>query len=508
MVGRRRGALARLAAHDRDEAGAESLHARIVLVAAGLVDGALTAVRGLQRHYRQAIRLHAAIAAVLADGAVDQQAARRIRELVLLAAPALLGRAGLVVDQHGDAGRGAQLALHRVQVAAVVHLDAGAQGDAAVFFRLVGGDDDARHVLAAQLLADLRHRYRPVDRLAAGHGHGVVEQDLVGDVGARGHGLADRQVARVVIRAFAHVLEHVRHLYIGRQADPVGAFAAHLGQAAGVAVHPGRHVMAAHAGQRLAAFGHLGGGAVRTARTEVGAPAHAVGVIGKRRRTRERFGRGAARHMARAAQPRGQRGGQQRRPQLPGGRNQLGAIQPGLAGHAGALRQVEQQVLDLAFDDRAFFLDDQDVPQALREFDQARSVQRPGQAGLVDAHRRLGADGVQAQPMQGLHGVQVRLAHRDDAERGARGRADQPVQRMAARERAHRAQPAVHAQFDRRRQKVARGVFQLFGGQFRVVGHLVGGRRLEHERLAAFHGFRHRLERDPCAAVARQRPAP
>lgn len=124
---------ARLAAHDRDEAGAESLHARIVLVAAGLVDGALTAVRGLQRHYRQAIRLHAAIAAALADGAVDQQAARRIRELVLLAAPALLGRAGLVVDQHGDAGRGAQLALHRVQVAAVVHLDAGAQGDAAVF---------------------------------------------------------------------------------------------------------------------------------------------------------------------------------------------------------------------------------------------------------------------------------------------------------------------------------------------------------------------------------------
>src|SRR5690606_40877940 len=53
--------------------------------------------------------LRAAIAAAFAYGAVDQQPARRVGELVLLAAPALFRRAGLVVDQHGHAGGGPQL---------------------------------------------------------------------------------------------------------------------------------------------------------------------------------------------------------------------------------------------------------------------------------------------------------------------------------------------------------------------------------------------------------------
>src|SRR5690606_3869098 len=154
-----------------------------------------------------------------------------------------------------------------------------------VLYGLVVIDYVARVIFAAQLLADLRHRDRAVHRLATGHGDRVVEQDLVGDVGARRHRLADRQVAGMIIGAFAHVLEHVRHFYIAGQADPVGALAAHLGQAAGVAVHPRGHVMATHAGQRLAAFGHFGRAVVRAARTEIGAPAHAIGIVGQRRRT-------------------------------------------------------------------------------------------------------------------------------------------------------------------------------------------------------------------------------
>ncbi|MNI76130.1 hypothetical protein D3C73_1323380 [compost metagenome] len=53
------------------------------------------------------------------------------------------------MDQHGHAGNLAQLALHRVQLAAMVHLDVGAQVHALVFFGLVAGDDDARHIFAA-----------------------------------------------------------------------------------------------------------------------------------------------------------------------------------------------------------------------------------------------------------------------------------------------------------------------------------------------------------------------
>ena len=44
-----------------------------------------------------------------------------------LAAAALLGGAGLVVDEHGDARQLAQLALHRVELVAVEDLDAGGE---------------------------------------------------------------------------------------------------------------------------------------------------------------------------------------------------------------------------------------------------------------------------------------------------------------------------------------------------------------------------------------------
>ncbi|SAI33726.1 Uncharacterised protein [Bordetella trematum] len=256
---------ARAPALDRHEAGAEAFGAGVILVAAGLVNRALAAIGRLQRHDGQAVRLLAAVAAALAHGAVDEQPAGRIGEGFFLAAAALLGGAGLVVDQDGHARRGAQLALQGVELATVMHLDAGAEIDAGIFFRFVGGDHDARHVLAAQLLADLGHRDGAVHRLAAGHGHGIVEQDFVGDVGARGHCLADGQVAGVVVSALAHVLKDMRGLDIGRQPDPVHALAAHLGQACGVALHPGCHIVAAHPGARLAAFGHPGRGVVRTA---------------------------------------------------------------------------------------------------------------------------------------------------------------------------------------------------------------------------------------------------
>ena len=150
--------LAQRAAFDRHERRAEALHARIVLVARRLVDRALAAELGLHRRDRHAVRLHAAIAAAFAHQLVDDDALGRVRELAALAPPALLRRAGLVVEQHRDARNLAQLALHGVELVAMVDADVAGEVAGRIFVRLVADDDDA--------LARLRPR--PASRSSAG----------------------------------------------------------------------------------------------------------------------------------------------------------------------------------------------------------------------------------------------------------------------------------------------------------------------------------------------------
>ena len=77
--------------------------------------------------HRDAVRLLRAIAAALAHRLVDEDALRRIGIRAALAAAALLGGAGLVVDQDGQARDLAQLALHRVELVAMADLDAGGE---------------------------------------------------------------------------------------------------------------------------------------------------------------------------------------------------------------------------------------------------------------------------------------------------------------------------------------------------------------------------------------------
>ena len=96
-------ALADAAAFDRDEARAEAVEAGEVLVAGRLVDGALVAELGLDRHDAEAVRLGRAVAAALAHRLVDEHALGGIGVGAALAAAALLGGAGLVVDQDRDA---------------------------------------------------------------------------------------------------------------------------------------------------------------------------------------------------------------------------------------------------------------------------------------------------------------------------------------------------------------------------------------------------------------------
>jgi hypothetical protein len=88
---------------------------------------------------------------------------------------------------------------------------------------------DLHHAVALGPLAHL---------LAAGHGHRVVVEQLVGDVHARRDALANGQDAAVEVGAVAQVGEHVLVVAEGLLADPGHALAAHLGEGAGGAVHP------------------------------------------------------------------------------------------------------------------------------------------------------------------------------------------------------------------------------------------------------------------------------
>ena len=125
VIGRDADALFQLGAVHGDEGRAETFHAGEVLVAGGLVDGALAAELGFQRLHRDAVRLHAAVAAAFADQFVDDDTLVRIGKLCPLAAAALFGRTGLIVDQDRDAGDFAPARAAPRQVVAMVDGQAG-----------------------------------------------------------------------------------------------------------------------------------------------------------------------------------------------------------------------------------------------------------------------------------------------------------------------------------------------------------------------------------------------
>ena len=269
-------ALAQAAAFDGDEGRAETVQAGEVLVAGRLVDGTLGAELGLDRRDRQAVRRHGTVAAAFADRLVDEHALGGIGEGAALPAAALLCSAGLIVDQDRDALHLAQLALHLVELVAVMEGDTRRPLRAdRIFARLVGHQCDAARAFGINLLADRPGMDVAIMRLTAGHGDGVVVEDLVGDGGVGGDRLANREIAGVEVGAVTQVLEDVRHVGEVRSADPRHALGAHVGEGLGVALHADRQGVATDAGQRHRAVRHLGRGVVRTAGTEVGDARHA-----------------------------------------------------------------------------------------------------------------------------------------------------------------------------------------------------------------------------------------
>ena len=223
-----------LGAVHRDEARAEAVEAGEILVAGRLVDGALGAELGLERRHGHAVRLHAAVAAALAHGRIDEHALVGIGEQAALAPAPLLGRAGLVVEQHGHAR--APRAAPSARLCRSRRWWTGMPCGMKPAGYLWGSSVTTTTFStpsASTWLDDHRHGHAAVERLAAGHGDRVVVEDLEGHVDAGRPRRADGQAARVDVGAVAQVLEHVRGLGERRLADPVGALAAHLGEALG-----------------------------------------------------------------------------------------------------------------------------------------------------------------------------------------------------------------------------------------------------------------------------------
>jgi hypothetical protein len=117
-------ALARAAAFDGDEARAEAVHARVILVAGRLVDLALAAELGFHRQDRHAVGFTCRSRRSLRTPLVDEDAGLRVGEGAALAAAALFGGTGLVEDQGRHAGHGAQFALDHVEFVALADRDA------------------------------------------------------------------------------------------------------------------------------------------------------------------------------------------------------------------------------------------------------------------------------------------------------------------------------------------------------------------------------------------------
>ena len=154
---------------------------------------------------------------------------------------------------------------------------------AVILFRLVRHDNGFDCAFGPHRLGNLPNRmpFRPLaNLLAACHGHGVVVQNLVGDVHACSNRLANRQQAAVEVGAVTEVGKHVCVRGKRLLAHPRHALTTHLGKAHGGPVHPQRHVVAANARHRPRAFGHFGRCVVRAARTK---PRRAFAVNGEHR---------------------------------------------------------------------------------------------------------------------------------------------------------------------------------------------------------------------------------
>ena len=290
--------------------------------------------------------------------------------------------------------------------------------------RFLGDQIDVPDAFGVHLEGDLLRRQLAVDMLAAGHRGRIVIEQLVGDVGAGGDRLPDRQTAGMEIGAVAEICEDMLLFRERRDTDPRHALAAHMGESLGRAIHPQRHEVAADAGKGAAAFGHFGRGVVRTARAEIRRAADRSDSLHLRRLAAiEPVGLGAKHALdfgieVEAKKSFGQGACKRGDAEFGGEGEEALVMVVHLADDARAhiVAPVEQHLLDLVLDDLAPFLDDEDLFEPDRELVHAFRLQRPGHADLVEPKADLRGDLLgDPQLAQRLADVLIALAGGHDA---------------------------------------------------------------------------------------------
>ena len=164
------------------------------------------------------------------------------------------------------------------------------------------------------------------------------------------------------IGAIAKILEHMAGLGKGKMADPIGPFAAHLGNGIGIAVHITSHEVTADAALPPAAFWYLCRGVVWAAGAEIGNARHPhfLALCGAARLGVQK---GQARRDLitgmEMPDPAGQGAGYLLGPELAAAGQHFPAALVMAANHPwpAAIGQVIQRIPYLAFHKAAFFLD-------------------------------------------------------------------------------------------------------------------------------------------------------
>ena len=224
-----------------------------------------------------------------------------------------------------------------------------------------------------------------------------------------------------------------------RLADPLGAFAAHLGETLRRAIHPQCHEMTADPGGGERPFRHLGGRIVRAAGAEIGRARADVLRVGQHRLELPETGDAGGDLL------RGADGAQdalaERNGDIVGVERALGGKQPVAAfvllADDGGLHGAAVEVLaKLHLDQRTLLLNHDDRFEAAGEIGDVLEIERPGATDLEEAHAdAVGGRLVDTDVFQRLADVEIALADGDDAElrTGAAG-IDHAVQPVGADE--------------------------------------------------------------------------
>ncbi len=212
-----------------------------------------------------------------------------------------------------------------------------------------------------------------------------------------------------------------------------------------------------------------------------------------------------------AAQPRDQRGGDDRRGQFALARQQRRAALVELADHGRTLPGVDiiKDALQLVFDEAALLLDDQHVLQAFGKTLRAAFLQRPGQRDFIDAQaQRLGIPIGNAEIGERLAQIEIGLAGGYDPKPRRLAVEHDAVELVGACEGANRRhfrteQPPflLERRIGPADVQSARRHLEI-GRQYDL-----DPRRIAIDRGRALDRLADRLEADPAAGIARQRKA-